>query len=190
MRKFSLLILLSTILILSACSSAAKSGSPIKDFNYTDQDGKPFGLKDLKGKVWVADFVFTNCTTVCPPMSSNMSQLQQDVKDAGLKDVHFVSFSIDPAIDTPEVLKEYGEAFAADFSTWHFLTGYTQEEIEDYVPKNFKTIVKKPRDDDQVIHGVSFYLLNKKGEIIADYPGNTDVPFKQIIKDIKSALKQ
>ncbi|MEK3887512.1 SCO family protein [Bacillus sp. FSL K6-3431] len=188
MKKLLLLILLSIVLILSACSSE-KRGTPIKDFNYTDQDGEPFGLKDLEGKVWVADFVFTNCTTVCPPMSANMSMLQQDVIDAGLEDVHFVSFSIDPEIDSPEVLKKYGEAFEADFSTWHFLTGYSQKEIEDYVPKNFKTIVKKPRDDDQVIHGVSFYLLNKNGEIIGDYPGDTDVPFKQILKDIKSALK-
>lgn len=190
LKKVFYIIFLSFILILSACSSTPKSGHAIKGFNYTNQDGESFGLEDLKGKVWVADFVFTNCTTVCPPMSANMSQLQDDVKKAGLEEVHFVSFSIDPEIDTPEVLKKYGEAFGADFSTWHFLTGYTQKEIEDYVPKNFKTIVKKPRDDDQVIHGVSFYLLNKNGEIIADYAGDEDVPFKQIMKDIKSALKQ
>ena len=168
----------------------AKNGKPIKDFNYIDQDGNPLGLEDLKGKVWVADFVFTNCTTTCPPMTANMSKLQENVIDAGLDDVHFVSFSIDPEIDTPEVLKEYGEAFGADFSTWHFLTGYSQEEIEDYGPKNFKTIIKKPRDDDQVIHMTNFYLVNKNGEILGDYQGNEDVPFKQIIKDIKSALKQ
>ncbi|MBS4193566.1 SCO family protein [Lederbergia citri] len=190
MKKRLFVLLFSILFVLSACSSTPKSGTPIKDFNYTDQDRKPFGLKDLKGKVWVSDFVFTNCTTVCPPMTSNMSQLQQEVKDAGLEDVHFVSFSVDPEKDTPEALKKYGEAFGADFSTWHFLTGYSQEEIEDYGPKNFKTIIKKPKNDDQVIHGVRFYLFNKNGEIIADYPGNEDVPFNQIIKDIKAANKQ
>ncbi|MBW8349653.1 SCO family protein [Bacillus sp. IITD106] len=190
MKKRLFVLLFSILIVLSACSSAPKSGTPIKDFNYTDQDGKPFGLEDLKGKVWVADFVFTRCTSVCPPMTDNMSQLQQKVKDAGLKDVHFVSFSIDPEIDTPEALKEYGEAFGADFSTWHFLTGYTQAEIEDYGPKNFKTIIKKPKNDDQVIHGVRFYVLNKNGEIISDYPGDKDVPFKQILNDIKAANKQ
>lgn len=186
MRRFFYVIFFSLILILGACST--KSGKPIQDFNFTDQDGNPLGLEDLKGKVWVADFVFTQCATVCPPMTMNMSQLQQDVKEAGLEDVHFVSFSVDPEIDTPEALKKYGEDFGADFSTWHFLTGYTQDEIEDYAPKNFKAVVKKPRDDDQVIHGVSFYLMNKDGEIIEEYRGDEDVPFKEIIKDIKKAL--
>lgn len=186
MKKTAAFILFSLILMLSACSSQ-KEGTPIEDFTYTDQNGKSFGLEDLKGKVWVSDFIFTNCTTVCPPMTANMSDLQQRVKEAGLEDVHFVSFSIDPEVDTPEALKKYGQSFDADFSTWHFLTGYTQEEIEEYGPKNFKTIIKKPQDDDQVIHGTSFYLFNKDGEIIEEYPGNAEVPFKQIVKDIKSA---
>ncbi|CAM4061068.1 SCO family protein [Lederbergia lenta] len=188
MKKLSLFILLSIVLILSACSSE-KRGTPIEDFNYTNQDGEPFGLKDLEGKVWLADFVYTYCPKECPLMTLHMSQIQQDVIDAGLEDVQFVSFSIDPEIDSPEVLKAYGEGFDADFSTWHFLTGYSQEEIEDYAPKNFKTIVKKPRDDDTVIHGLDFYLMNKQGEIIGNYPAYEDVPFKQILKDIKSAVK-
>jgi len=186
LKKIISAVLLSFLLILSACG--AKQGKPIEDFNFTDQDGNPFGLEDLKGKVWVADFVFTNCTTVCPPMTMNMSEIQKQVKAAGLDDVHFVSFSVDPEVDKPEVLKKYGTSFDADFSKWHFLTGYSQEEIEDYAPKNFKTVVKKPRDDDQVIHGVSFYLFNKDGEMIGEYPGDKEVPFKEIIKDIKSAL--
>lgn len=192
MKRFLPLIFISVFLILlSACSSIPKEGHPIKDFTFTNQDGEKFGLEDLKGKVWVADFVFTNCTTVCPPMSSNKSQLQQMVKDDGLKDVHFVSFSVDPKFDTPDVLKKfYGEGFNVDFSTWHSLTGYSQQEIEEFALENFKTHVKKPRDDDQVIHGVDFYLVNKKGEVIKDYPGNSDVPFDQMLKDIKDALKQ
>ena len=123
-------------------------------------------------------------------MSANMSQLQEDVKAKGLKDVHFVSFSVDPDIDTPEVLTTYGKAFGADFSMWHFLTGFTQQEIEDFALESFRSHVKKPRDDDQVMHGIRFYLVNKNGEIIADYPGNEDVPFKEIMKNIKDATKQ
>lgn len=192
MKKLISTIFISFMLILlSSCSSIPKEGNPIQDFTYTNQDGEKFGLEDLKGKVWIADFVFTSCTTVCPPMSSNMSQLQQMVKEKGLKDVHFVSFSVDPEVDTPEALKKYYKGgFNADFSTWHFLTGYPQQEIEDFAMESFREHVKKPRDDDQVIHGVSFYLVNKNGEVIKDYPGNRDVPFKQIIKDIKAASKQ
>jgi protein SCO1/2 len=187
LKKTFYLGFLALFLVLSACSSE-KKGDPIEDFTFADQDGKPFGLKDLEGKVWVADFVFTNCTTVCPPMTMNMSELQKMVKEENLEDVHFVSFSVDPEVDTPEALKQYGQSFGADFSSWHFLTGYSQKEIENWVPKNFKTVVKKPRDDDQVVHGTRFYLVNKHGEIIADYPGDKDVPFKQIVKDIKKAL--
>ncbi|MBO0993230.1 SCO family protein [Bacillus sp. SD088] len=192
MKRFLPMILCSLfIILLSACSSIPKEGQPIQDFTYTKQDGETFGLEDLKGKVWVADFVFTNCTTVCPPMSANKSQLQQMVKDKGLKDVHFVSFSVDPESDTPDVLKKfYEEGFNVDFSTWHSLTGYSQQEIEEFALENFNAHVKKPRNDDQVIHGVDFYLVNKKGEVIKDYPGNIDVPYDQVIKDIKAALKQ
>jgi protein SCO1/2 len=191
LNKFYKIICLSVfIILLSACSSIPKEGHPINDFTFIDQSGEKFGLEDLKGKVWVADFVFTNCTTVCPPMSANMSQLQEDVKAKGLKDVHFVSFSVDPDIDTPEVLTTYGKAFGADFSMWHFLTGFTQQEIEDFALESFRSHVKKPRDDDQVMHGIRFYLVNKNGEIIADYPGNEDVPFKEIMKNIKDATKQ
>ncbi|MCJ7840407.1 SCO family protein [Lederbergia sp. NSJ-179] len=187
MKKNVFLLLLFCLFVITGCS--AKEGRPLADFQYTDQDGQALGLKDLKGKVWVANMVFTNCTTVCPTLTANMSDLQRQVEDAGLDDVHFVSFSVDPEVDSPEALKKYAESFAANFSTWHFLTGYTQKEIEDYALKNFKEWVVKPEDDDQVIHGTKFFLINKKGEVISDYPGNEDVPYKQILKDIKSARK-
>ncbi len=188
-RLISILSLLASIILLSACFPM-KKGKPIEEFTFTNQNGEPFGLESLKGKVWLADFVFTNCTTVCPPMSANMSELQQEVKKKGLKNVEFVSFTVDPDYDTPEVLSEYYKAFNADFSTWHFLTGYTQEEIEEFAPKNFKSPVKKPQEGDQVLHAVNFYLVNKKGEVIANYPGNEDVPFEQILNDIEATLKE
>lgn len=187
MRKIGILLILSCLLLMAGCG--AKEGRALENFQYTDQNGKSFGLEDLKGKVWVSDMVFTNCTTVCPTLTANMADLQRKVEDAGLDDVHFVSFSVDPEVDTPEGLKKFGDSFGANFSTWHFLTGYTQKEIGDYALKNFKEWVVKPEDDDQVIHGTRFFLMNKDGEVISDYPGDVDVPYKQILKDIKSAAK-
>lgn len=90
-------------------------------------------------------------------MTSNMTKLQQQLKDEGIKDVEFVSFSVDPEIDKPDVLKKYGDQFNVDYGNWHFLTGYGQEEIEQFALDNFKTIVKKPEAEDQVIHGTSFF---------------------------------
>lgn len=159
---------------------------PLQDFTYTDQDGKTFGLSDLKGKVWVSDFIFTTCVDVCMPMTANMAKLQTKLKDEGIKNVELVSFSVDPAVDNPEQLKMFSKNFNADLKNWHFLTGYKQEEIEQFALKNYKTIVKKPVNEDQVIHGTDFYLIDKNGTIVKYYNGLEEIPFKEIINDIKT----
>ncbi|PJN90194.1 SCO family protein [Bacillus sp. mrc49] len=191
MRKLHVLMAAmgtSILLLLTACGS---NGVPdaknwdLEDFSYIDQDGKPFSKSDLKGKVWVADFIFTSCETVCLPMTSNMSKLQQQLKDEGIEDVEFISFSVDPEIDKPDVLKKFGDQFNVDYKNWHFLTGYDQEEIEQFALDNFKTIVKKPEKEDQVIHGTSFFLMDQDGKIIRDYTGLQDIPFEDMIKHIK-----
>jgi protein SCO1/2 len=115
-----------------------------------------------------------------------MLKLQDMVKEEKLDNVEFISFSVDPAVDTPEVLREYGERFSVDFSSWNFLTGYKQEEIEAFAMDTFKTIVKKPEEGDQVIHQSYFYLVDQNGNIMKSYSGLNDTPFEDIIKDIKT----
>ncbi|KQL55545.1 photosynthetic protein synthase I [Heyndrickxia shackletonii] len=181
-----LLLLIFSLISLSACSSLSnKKGEPVGNFTYTDENGKPFGMKDLKGKLWVANFIFTSCTTICPQLTYQMSELQKKAKKEGLKDVHFVSFSVDPEVDTPKRLKNYASNFQPDFSTWHLLTGYSQADVEKFALDKFKELVKKPENDTQVVHGTSFYLINKKGEIIKDYSGGKDFQAEEIIKDLK-----
>lgn len=185
---FKAAIGMAVLLLLTACGS---NGVPdaknwdIEEFSYVDQDGKPFTKEDLKGKVWVADFIFTNCEDVCLPMTANMVKLQQKLKDEGISDVEFVSFSVDPEVDKPEVLKEFGDQFNVDYTNWHFLTGYSQEEIQTFAMDNFKTIVQKPENEDQVIHQTSFYIMDQDGKIIRDYTGLQDIPFEEMIKHIK-----
>lgn len=184
-KLWPLLILL---LLLSACGKKEIPNAknwPVEEFSYTNQNGEKVSLEDLKGKVWVADFVFTNCKTICLPMTSNMVKLQNALKDEGMKNVELVSFSIDPTVDSPDVLTEYGKRFHADFSNWHFLTGYSQEEIESFAKESFKTLVKKPEGEDQVIHGTDFFLVDQEGKIIQNYNGAKDFPLEEIIKDIK-----
>ncbi|MBA4537772.1 SCO family protein [Bacillus aquiflavi] len=188
--KFRLLTVLTlmTVLFLSACGKNTipdAKNYPIESFSHTDHNGESFGLSDLKGKVWVADFIFTNCDDVCLPMTSNMAKLQQMLKEEGIKDVELVSFSVDPQVDSPEVLTQFGKQFNADFSNWHFLTGYTQEYIENFAKDNFKTIVKKPQKGDQVIHGTDFYLVDQEGTMVKYYTGLKDIPFEEIISHIK-----
>jgi protein SCO1 len=182
-------MVLVVILLLTACGKKEIQNAvnwPVEDFNYTNQNGKSIGLKDLKGKVWVADFIFTNCEDVCLPMTFNMEKLQQMTKKEGIENIEFVSFSVDPTVDTPDVLKKYGENFNADFSNWNFLTGYKDEEIANLALESFKTLVIKPQEGDQVTHGTDFYLVGTDGVILKRYTGLNDIPYEEIINDIKT----
>ncbi|WP_255428598.1 SCO family protein [Sporosarcina sp. resist] len=188
MQKSLCFILISLFsLLLVGCVQGKGIKNPlnleVSEFSFTNQEGKKLGLDDLKGKVWIADFVFTNCTTVCLPMMANMTELQGKLKEEDLN-VQLISFSVDPAIDTPEVLKEYAGNYNADLSSWNFLTGYSQNTIKDFAAKSFKAIAIKPKTGDQVIHGTSFYLINKEGTVMKDYSG-LDAPFDEIINDVK-----
>ncbi|AZB44867.1 SCO family protein [Bacillus sp. FJAT-42376] len=166
-----------------------KSISSVENFRFTDQEGEPFGLSDLKDKVWIANFIFTSCTTVCPPMTAHMKKLQDMSESQGVP-VEIVSFSVDPSIDQPEKLKQFARQFGSSFENWHFLTGYSQKEIEDFSLKSFKTLVKKPESEDQVIHGTSFYLVNKKGEVVQSYSGVENPPYGKMMKDLKRLQQQ
>jgi protein SCO1 len=186
-RIFSVFIVI--MFILTACGSTGIKDAnnwPVDEFTYIDQKGEAFGLKDLEGKIWVADFIFTNCDDVCLPMTANMKKIQDQVKQEGIENIQFVSFSVDPTVDTPKVLTDFGKMFSADFSNWHFLTGYPQVQIEEFALETFKTIVKKPESGDQVIHGTSFYLMDGEGKVMKDYTGLAEMPMDEIIKDIKS----
>lgn len=184
----SLIFLL--VLLLSACGYKISDPLHIKvnQFNFINQDNEPVGLDDLNGKVWIADFIFTNCTTVCIPMMSNMVELQELLKDKKMP-VDFVSFTVDPEFDTPEILKEYATEFNADLSSWQFLTGYTQPELESFAMDNFRTYAKKPEVDNQVIHGTSFFLVDKNGVVVKEFSG-LDAPVDDLLKDLQYLLSK
>ncbi|PLR98888.1 SCO family protein [Bacillus sp. T33-2] len=184
-----LMVLAAIAMVLGACGQKGIENPlnwPVGDFSYTNQVNQSFGLKDLEGKVWVADFIFTNCADVCPPMTANMAKLQEKVKEEELKNIEFVSFSVDPAVDTPEKLKEYAGRFHADLKNWNFLTGYEQQEIEQLAMKSFKGIVQKPAEGDQVTHVTKFYLVDQKGTIMKVYSGLNEIPYDEIINDMKA----
>ena len=94
-----------------------------------DAEEKPFDLDDLRGKAVVVSFIYTTCNGSCPATTHNLYRVQQALKDAGLwaRRVEFVSISLDPARDTPEVLRRYAKIYGADPSAWHFLTGPPDE---------------------------------------------------------------
>lgn len=187
-------LILMLIFVLTACNSGssfkAELDYKVSDFTYTDQNNKKVSLNDLKGKPWIAMFIFTSCTTVCPPMTANMTEIQNLFKERNLEDYHIVGFSVDPEVDTPEKLKEYlGNYELPDESKWEFLTGYTQEDIEKFSVDSFKTLVKKIDGNDQVTHGSSFLLVNQEGKVVKSYSGVSDVPKDEIAVDMENIIE-
>jgi protein SCO1/2 len=111
-------------LLLAGCTAHASlpAFGVVPDFTLTDQNGAPFSSSSaLRGQVWVADFIFTNCQGPCPRMSSQMHEVQKAL--AGMDGVRLVSFTVDPDRDTPEVLAAYSRRFLAEPGRWFFLTG-------------------------------------------------------------------
>lgn len=181
-------LLVVIVALLSACGQKGIENPldyPVNDFKAVTQDNKPFEKKNLDGKIWVADFIFTNCADVCPPMTANMTKLQKLVDDEKLENVEFVSFSVDPTVDTPEKLTEYAKNFGLKDDNWTFLTGYSQEFIETYARETFKTLVKKPQEGDQVIHQTYFFLVGPDEKVKKIYDGYQEVPYDEMISDIK-----
>lgn len=142
----------------------------LPDFTLTDQDGQPFALASMKGKVWVAGFIFTTCPSVCPKISRAMLELQQRYARNGVE-VELVSFSVDPENDTPAVLKRYAENLGADLSRWHFVTG-DRTAMEALVVGGFKTSIdRKPLgggselDMYDIAHAEKLVLVDEAGGV-------------------------
>lgn len=201
MKKGIFISLLSTIiLIVSACSNNAiepesQYGNKLQSFNVTDQNGDKFSQKDMKGKVYIADFIFTDCETVCPPMTYNMSTVIDQLEKDGVKDYGVLSFSVDPDNDTPEKLKNYIKQYNVPDGKWTLLTNYDFKFIKQYAEDNFKSIVAPPpKGSNQVTHGTNFYLIDQNGKIIKTYSGqdagDKKFPKSEIVADVKTLVKE
>ena len=192
MRLGHLLFVLFLTILLAACGDKieANMSEEIQDFEFTTQDNTQLSLQDLEGKWWLADFMYTNCTLVCPSMTSNMVKVQKKLKEEDL-DVQIISFSVDPNYDSPNVLKEYAIEYEADLSNWYFLTGYDFETIKDLSINSFQTMLQEgtpENENDLIAHSTSFFLINPNGELIKKYDGMGTQQVDEIIEDLKKVL--
>ncbi|MGG4169044.1 SCO family protein [Rossellomorea vietnamensis] len=190
--KFMVSVVALCLLLLVGCQGQdVEESFPMKvevgDLSAVDQDGEKTSLAALnKGKIVVADFIFTNCDTVCLPMTANMAKLQKKVAEAGLEDdVQLVSISVDPEHDTPDVLKEYSGRYEFNDGNWSFLTGYSRDKIESFANVSFKTPAAAVEGSDQFVHGTSFYLVSENGVLLKQYEGVSNPSYEEMIEDIK-----
>ncbi len=167
-----------------------KLGS-IGTFSLTDQAGKPFTPEQLKGQVWLANFFFTSCPTVCPRMTKKMREVQAQGAAKNLE-FHLVSVSVDPETDTPKVLTEYAKENQADTANWSFLTG-DFEVIKKTSVEGFKMALdgklKKDADHFGILHGSHLVLIDQKGEIRGFYRSADDDAVKRLLQDIARLSK-
>jgi cytochrome oxidase Cu insertion factor (SCO1/SenC/PrrC family) len=157
----------------------------VPDFSLVESSGRTVTLRDLQGKVWVADFIFTSCAGMCPMMSGEMQKLAQTLP----REVSFVSFTVDPARDTPAVLAEYGKKFGADGRRWMFLTGKRQA-IYDLSINGFKLGVddQQGTEAEPITHSSRFVLVDRAGKIRGYYSGTEEADLTRLAQNAKDLL--
>lgn len=155
----------------------------VSSFSLDDSRGEFFSRTFLDGSVWVADFITTSCTDVCPAMTGKMAALQRLYRDQ--PDVHFVSISVDPENDTPEVLAGYAEAHGANTSQWHFLTG-PLETIRRTAAEGFKL---GPIEDPQA-YSTRFVLVDRNRRIRGYYESGDEPAIARLSQDIALLLNE
>jgi protein SCO1 len=179
-------VVFSFVALSTAGGESLPKIKPAPEFTLTKQDGKRLALKDLRGKVLAITFIYASCADTCPLLTAKMAGIQDRLGAAFGAEVYFLSITVDPERDTPEVLKRYAEAHRANPSGWAFLTG-TPAEIRD-VAKRYGIYYKKtPRGD--VDHTFLTSLLDQSGTLRVQYMGVKFDP-DEMLRDLQSLVKE
>ena len=158
-------------------------------FSFLNEDSLRVTSKDLKGKVWIADFFFTTCSTICPGMTAKMKALNESTKDLQ-NDVQFISFTINPSIDKPSVLKGYKTAYSIQASNWIFLTG-NEVETHRLGVENF--MIASGQDANAIdgyAHQEAFSLVDKEGYVRGVYAIQDNKQLKVLENDLRKLIKE
>lgn len=159
----------------------------IADFVFTNQNGKTITQKDYEGKIYVADFFFTTCPTICPKMTSNMVWLQNQIKNN--PKVLLLSHSVTPEIDSIPVLKKYALKKGVIDNKWNLVTG-NKSDIYFIARKSYLAVkTGKPEELYDMVHTENFVLVDEKRRVRGFYDGtNLDGPTEPGIKNVKQLL--
>ncbi len=154
----------------------------------TERSGENMSLGDLRGKIWVANFIFTKCAGTCQMMSSKLADMQKSLRKAG--DVSLVSISVDPKNDTPEQLAKFADQYNADPDRWLFLTG-DNEKVQDLAKNTFKLAVQEGTDPSEpIIHSTRYVLVDAKGSIRGYYDSKEAEAHQKLLTDIGLLMRE
>jgi len=181
----SAIYLVAASLLLVSCASRPPLPvlGQVPDFQLTSQAAETVNRHTLEGHVWVADFIFTTCPGPCPRMSSQMHEIQKAT--ATTPDVKLVSFTVDPAHDTPAVLAAYSKHFLADSRRWYFLTG-AQASLDQLGRAGFKL---NPVDG-SLDHSTRFVLVDRATRIRGYYSSSDDDFLKTLLRDLRQLERE
>jgi protein SCO1/2 len=157
----------------------------IPAFEMINQEGKTITNKDFEGKIYVADFFFTTCGSICPVMTNNLVKVQNEfISD---NDIKILSFTVNPETDSVQILKAYANKYGANGSKWSFCTG-TKNKIYILAQRGFLLVPPDVdvNDSSQFIHDERFNLVDAKGRIRGTYSGTDSLEVQQLIEDIKT----
>ena len=161
----------------------------VPEFSLVERGGRSASLADMRGKVWIADFIYTTCTDTCPTQSAAMARLHE--KFGNESEPRFVSFSVDPEHDTPEVLSRYAERFRASADRWLFLTG-DKEQIAHLVQGGFRLSAVALADGNSketvILHSPRFVLVDRKNQIRGYYDSRDNTALERLHKDLVTLL--
>ena len=159
----------------------------IAEFSFVNQLGDTISNSDMAGKVYVADFFFTTCPTICPVMKKEMLRVHEKFKDN--PNFKILSHSIDPTHDTQEVLKDYAEKLGiADASTWNFLTGDQEKIFEIGQTSYLTTAMADQMEPGGFLHSGAFLLIDQQGRIRGVFDGTKSDQVDRLINDIPKIL--
>jgi len=181
--KFAVVSTAFLLLIACAPQSKLEVYGQVPGFELTAQDGERFEGASLAGKIWVADFIYTTCPGPCPRMTSQMHEVQDAV--ARMPDVRLVSFTVDPAHDTPEVLTAYAKLHGASSDRWYFLTGpeATLQMLD-------RDAFKLGNIDGTLEHSTRFVLVDGQSRIRGYYETSESRTIPRLIQDIYALARE
>lgn len=155
---------------------------PLPDFQFTTHTGKPFSQASLQGNVWILDFIFTNCTLVCPRITAEMRKLQEQTK--GIPQVRLLSLSIDPDRDTQQVLAAYAAKNGADPQRWIFVTG------DKATIRRIQEATQRHLDPDEITaHSKQLYLVDGSGFVRGVYSVVQPTAIADLMQDIPKLIR-